>query len=120
MTTIKRIEPYAGILSHASVYNGVVYVTGQVADDCSQGVHGQTRQILERVDALLEAAGSDKSLILFAQVWLKHAVQDFDEMNQAWRAWAPQHSLPSRATVEANMAGEEILVEIAIQAAVKA
>ncbi|WP_458369817.1 RidA family protein [Pseudomonas fluorescens] len=119
MTTIKRIQPYAGLLSHASIYNGVVYVTGQVADDCSQNVHGQTQQVLARLDALLADAGSDKSHILFAQVWLKHAVTDFEEMNRAWRAWAPQHSLPCRATVEANMAGEDILVEIAIQAALK-
>ncbi|TBU77898.1 hypothetical protein DNK06_13810 [Pseudomonas daroniae] len=120
MTSIKRIQPYSGLLSHASVYNGVVYVTGQVADDCSQDVHGQTEQILARIDALLAEAGSDKSHVLFAQVWLKHAVQDFEEMNRAWRSWAPQQSLPSRATVEANMAGEDILVEIAVQAAVKA
>lgn len=119
MTTIKRIQPYSGLLSHASVYNGVVYVTGQVADDCTQDVHGQTQQILARLDALLADASSDKSRILFTQVWLKHVVADFEEMNRAWRVWAPPQALPCRATVEANMAGEDILVEIAIQAAVK-
>ena len=69
---------------------------------------------------MLAEAGSDKSHILFAQIWLKHAVQDFAAMNAVWREWIPQDALPARATVEANMAADNILVEIALQAAVKA
>ncbi|KPG96037.1 cytochrome C2 [Pseudomonas sp. RIT-PI-q] len=117
--TITRIQPNPGRLSHALVHNGIVYVTGQVPEDRTQDVNGQTKQLLARIDELLEAAGSDKSNILFAQIWLKHAVKDFSEMNAAWSEWIPHNALPARATVESNLAAEDILVEIALQAAVK-
>ncbi|HGM5582753.1 TPA: RidA family protein [Pseudomonas putida] len=117
--SIQRFQPNNNRLSHALVHKGIVYVTGQVPADRSQDVRGQTAQVLARIDELLAEAGSDKSQILFAQVWLKHAVQDFAEMNAAWDAWVPKDALPARATVEANLAAENILVEIAVQAAVK-
>lgn len=115
--TIKRYQPNGKRLSHAVEYNGIVYVTGQVASDRTQDVHGQTQQVLARIDELLAEAGSDKSRILFAQVWLKHAVKDFAQMNEAWDAWVPGDALPARATVESSLAAENILVEIAVQAA---
>lgn len=118
--TITRLQPNPGLLSHALVHNGIVYITGQVPADRTQDVAGQTSQVLARIDVLLAEAGSDKSHILFAQIWLKHAVQDFAAMNAVWREWIPQDALPARATVEANMAADNILVEIALQAAVKA
>ncbi|TRX76072.1 RidA family protein [Pseudomonas mangiferae] len=117
--SITRIQPYGGLLSHALVHQGTVYITGQVADDYSLDVRGQTEQVLARIDRLLDEAGSDRSHILFAQVWLKHAVDDFEAMNDVWRAWIPQDALPARATVEANLADADIRVEIAVQAAVK-
>ncbi|WP_313518545.1 RidA family protein [Pseudomonas sp.] len=104
-------------LSHAVSYNGLVYLTGQVADDCSVDVGAQTAQVLARIDELLAEAGSDKSRILFAQVWLKHVVADFDAMNAVWEGWVPAGQTPARATVGADLADEEILVEIAVQAA---
>jgi len=67
---------------------------------------------------LLAIAGTDKSKILFAQVWLKHVVKDFAAMNAVWEKWIPAEALPARATVEANLAAENILVEIALQAAI--
>lgn len=117
---IQRFQPNNGRLSHALVYNGIVYITGQVPADRTQDVGGQTTQVLARIDELLAEAGSDKSHILFAQVWLKHAVKDFAAMNAAWDVWVPKDALPARATAEANLAAENILVEIAVQAAVKA
>jgi enamine deaminase RidA (YjgF/YER057c/UK114 family) len=116
--SIQRFEPNGKRLSHVLVHNGIAYVTGQVAADREQDVAGQTAQVLARIDELLAKAGSDKSKILFAQVWLKHAVADFAAMNQVWDDWVPEDALPARATVEANLAAENILVEIAVQAAV--
>ena len=116
--SIDRFEPNGKRLSHVVVHNGIAYVTGQVAADRTQDVAGQTQQILRRIDELLATAGSDKSKILFAQIWLKHVVADFAAMNTAWEAWIPEDALPARATVEANLAAENILVEIAAQAAI--
>ncbi len=116
--TIERFEPNGKRLSHVLVHKGIAYVTGQVPSDRSQDVAGQTAQILARIDELLSIAGTDKSKILFAQVWLKHVVVDFAAMNQAWEDWIPADALPARATVEANLAAENILVEIAVQAAI--
>ncbi|MDR6756988.1 enamine deaminase RidA (YjgF/YER057c/UK114 family) [Mycoplana sp. BE70] len=116
---IQRFEPNGKRLSHVLVHNGIAYVTGQVPADRSQDVAGQTAQVLARIDELLAKTGTDKSKILFAQVWLKHAVADFAAMNQVWEDWIPEDALPARATVEANLAAENILVEIALQAAVE-
>ncbi len=116
--SIQRFEPNGKRLSHVLVHNGIAYVTGQVPADRSQDVAGQTEQVLARIDELLAKAGTDKSKILFAQVWLKHVVSDFAAMNKAWEGWIPETALPARATVEANLAAENILVEIAVQAAV--
>lgn len=115
---IQRFEPNGKRLSHVLVHNGIAYVTGQVPADRNQDVAGQTVQVLARIDDLLAKAGTDKSKILFAQVWLKHVVSDFAAMNKAWEDWIPEDALPARATVEANLAAENILVEIAVQAAV--
>ncbi|WP_449432119.1 RidA family protein [Pseudomonas putida] len=115
---IQRFEPNGKRLSHVLVHNGIAYVTGQTPVDRSQGITGQTQQILTRIDELLAIAGTDKSKILFAQVWLKHVVQDFAAMNAVWEQWIPAEALPARATVEANLAAESILVEIALQAAI--
>ncbi|KQV27122.1 cytochrome C2 [Rhizobium sp. Root1203] len=116
--SIQRFEKNGKRLSHVLVHNGVAYVTGQVPTDRTQDIAGQTKQLLDRMDHLLEVAGTDKSKILFAQIWLKNITRDFAAMNQAWESWIPEEALPARATVEANMAAEEILIEIALQAAV--
>lgn len=116
---IQRFEPNGKRLSHVLVHNGIAYVTGQVPADRDQDVAGQTVQVLARIDELLAKAGTDKSKILFAQIWLKHAVADFAAMNKVWEDWIPADALPARATVEANLAAENILVEIAVQAAVE-
>jgi enamine deaminase RidA (YjgF/YER057c/UK114 family) len=116
--SIQRFEPNGKRLSHVLVHNGIAYVTGQVAADRTQDVAGQTEQVLRRIDELLAIAGTNKSQILYAQVWLKHVASDFAAMNAVWESWIPADALPARATVEANLAAENILVEIAVQAAV--
>lgn len=114
---IQRFEPLGQRLSHVSVYNGVVYLTGQVPSDCTQDIRGQTRQILTRIDELLAKAGTDKSRILMAQIFLRDAEHDFAGMNAAWEEWVPKESLPSRVTLEGRFTGNDILVEIIVQAA---
>lgn len=116
--TIQRYEPNGKRLSHILVHNGIAYMTGQVPADRTQDVKGQTAQLLDRIDHLLGVAGTDKSKILFAQIWLKDIKRDFAAMNQVWEEWIPEGALPARATVESNLAADEILIEIALQATV--
>ena len=110
--TIVRHQPKK-ILSGAVEANGMVYVAGTVADKRPASVKAQTEEILGRIDALLAQAGSHKSRIVSAQIWLAD-IRTRDEMNQAWLAWVDANNLPARACVEAKLAGTDILVEIAV------
>jgi enamine deaminase RidA (YjgF/YER057c/UK114 family) len=110
--TIVRHQPKK-ILSGAVEANGMVYVAGTVADKRPASVKAQTEEILGRIDALLAQAGSHKSKIVSAQIWLAD-IRTRDEMNQAWLAWVDANNLPARACVEAKLAGTDILVEIAV------
>ena len=105
-------------MSQAVVHAGVVYLAGQVAKRRDEDVAGQTRQVLAAVDELLAEAGSDKTRILAATVWLAH-IGDFDAMNAVWDAWVPPGDAPARACVESKLAREDILVEIRVVAAVR-
>lgn len=110
---IKRIES-GPRLSQAVVHNGIVYLSGQVAKD----IRGQTRQVLERIERLLAEVGSAKDRMLFEQIWLKDINAHFAPMNELWEAWAPTGSAPARATVQAALAVPDILIEVAVTAAV--
>ena len=79
MATIQRLHP-AARYSEAAIHDGTVYLAGQVADDATQDIVGQTRQVLATIDRLLGEAGSDKTRILRAQVYLAD-IADFDGMN---------------------------------------
>jgi len=114
--SIQRFERLGDRLSHVLVYNGIVYLTGQVADDCTQDTAGQTLQVLERIEMLLAKGGSDKSKILFAQIFLKE-LNDFAQMNRVWEEWINQDALPARATF-GGILGDGVRVEIIVQAAV--
>jgi len=111
---IKRIEP-GPRMSKAVVHNGVVYLAGLTADDSSQDVRGQTKQILDKIDALLKGAGSDKSKILSANIWLTD-IKNWATMNTVWDLWVSPGNTPARATVEAKLADPNLLVEIMVQA----
>ena len=113
--SIKRHEP-GKLLSAAVEHNGLVYLAGQVPDDLSQDVKGQTEQVLKKIDALLAAAGSSQSNILSAHIWLAD-IRERDAMNTAWLAWMDPKNPPARATVEAKLADPRILVEIMAVAA---
>lgn len=112
---IKRINP-GPRLSQAVVHGDTVYVAGQVAADTTADCAGQTRQILNQIDALLAQGGSDKSKILWANVWLAD-MGDYNAMNGEWEAWIPKGQTPARATVEAKLAAPQYRVEIACVAA---
>jgi enamine deaminase RidA (YjgF/YER057c/UK114 family) len=104
-------------MSQAVKHGGVVYLAGQVADDPSVDVIGQTRQILAKIDALLAEAGSDKTRLLSATIWLVD-MGSFQQMNSVWDAWVPPGNTPARACVEARLAAPPYLVEIAAIAAI--
>jgi enamine deaminase RidA (YjgF/YER057c/UK114 family) len=111
----KRHQP-GKLFSAAVEHGGLVYVAGQVADDLAQGVKGQTEQVLKKIDAILAAAGTSKSKLLSANVWLTD-IRNRDEMNAAWTAWVDPANLPARATVEAKLADPRMLVEIMVTCA---
>ncbi|GJF32118.1 hypothetical protein KNE206_48180 [Kitasatospora sp. NE20-6] len=104
-------------MSEAVVHNGTVYLAGQVAGDITQDVEGQTKQVLAAVDALLAEAGSDRTKVLRAEIYLAD-IKDFAEMNAAWDTWVPAGATPARATFEAQLYRPEVRVEIVVTAAV--
>jgi len=112
---IKRLE-VGPRMSQAVIHGNTVYLAGQVADDTSADVAGQTRQVLAAIDRLLAAAGSDKTRILAATVYLAD-IGTFGAMNSAWEAWAAPGHTPARATVEAALATPAYKVEIVVIAA---
>lgn len=113
--TIRRLHS-GPRMSQAVVRNGMVFLAGQVAADTAQDVGGQTRQVLAAIDALLAEAGSDKSRLLSAQVFLTD-MADFAAMNKIWEAWVTPGQTPARATVQAALARPEYKVEIVVTAA---
>ena len=113
--TINRIQP--GKRLSAAVVNGdTIYLAGQIASDASADVKGQTQQILKKIDELLAAAGSSKSKLLSATIWLAD-MRYFEDMNSVWDTWMDPANPPARATVEARLAAPKYFVEIAAIAA---
>jgi enamine deaminase RidA (YjgF/YER057c/UK114 family) len=113
--TIKRSKVGAR-MSQCVVHGDTVYLAGQVADDPNTDVAGQTKQILAKIDGLLAEAGSDKTKLLSATVWLSD-IRAFDEMNKVWDGWVSSGNTPARACVEAKLARSNLMVEIGIVAA---
>ena len=105
-------------MSRIVTHNGTVYLCGQVCADATQGIAEQTQTMLDKVDTLLEQAGSDREHILSATVYIRD-MKDFAAMNAVWDAWVPEGYAPARACVEARMARPELLVEVSVIAAVK-
>ena len=103
-------------MSQAVVHGDTVYLAGQVADDPVPSVTEQTRQVLAKIDQLLKSAGTDKTRILSANIWLAD-IGGFAEMNAVWDKWVAAGHTPARATVEAALARPDYLVEIMVVAA---
>ena len=113
--SVQRIQP-GPRMSQAVVHGNTVYLVGLTADDASQDVKGQTSQILAKIDALLAQAGTDKSKLLSANIWLTD-IRTWSQMNEVWDAWVSPGNAPARATVEARLAAPGWKVEIMVQAA---
>jgi enamine deaminase RidA (YjgF/YER057c/UK114 family) len=103
-------------LSEMAVHNGICFLAGQVPEDATQDIAGQTRQVLAAIDALLARAGSDRRRILMCQIFLADLV-DFDAMNAVWDAWVPAGDAPPRATVQARLANPAWRIEVVVTAA---
>ena len=116
MTEIKRIEAGAR-MSEAVIHGDKVYLCGVVADAAAgKSVYEQTKDVLQQIDAMLKSAGSDKTKMLKANIWLTD-ISTFADMNKAWDAWVVPGQTPARATVEAKLAGSGYDVEIMVEAA---
>jgi enamine deaminase RidA (YjgF/YER057c/UK114 family) len=103
-------------LSEMAIHNGVVYLAGQIPEDPNLDIEGQTLQVLQAIDRLLERAGTDKRKLLMVQIFLVD-LKDFEGMNRVWDQWVvPGHTAP-RATVQANLASPKWRLEVVATAA---
>lgn len=114
--TVKRLE-VGERMSQVVIHGDTVYTAGQVAQRAKGApVADQTRDILARIDELLAQAGTDKSKLVSATIWLSD-IATFNEMNEIWDAWVTPGAAPCRACVEARLASPDFTVEIAVIAA---
>ncbi|OOR88155.1 hypothetical protein B0181_08685 [Moraxella caviae] len=116
MTDIQKYDSNDAI-TEVVVHNGVVYLAGQVPDDDNLDITGQSKQVLANIDKALAAAGTDKSKLLSAQVFIKDLAQ-FDAFNAEWKAWLAGCVPPARATIKADLVNPKWLVEVMVIAAV--
>ena len=103
-------------MSQIVIHGDTVYLAGQVADDPGADITIQTQQVVAKIDQLLAEAGSDKSKILSAQVWIA-SMGHFAQMNEVWDNWVAEGHAPARACIEARLASPDLLVEIGVIAA---
>jgi len=114
--SIKRIQ-VGDRMSQVVIYNNTVYTAGVVALTApGESVEAQTKDIVERIDGLLAEAGTDKSKLLTATIWLSD-IATFDEMNKIWDAWVSPGNTPGRACVQSKLAAPQFTVEIQVTAA---
>ena len=117
-TAITRIDQTTlPTMSQAVVHNNICYISGQI-DATGDDVESQTRNVLGKIDSLLAQAGTDKSKLLTASIWLKDIGSDFATMNKVWLEWVDENNKPARATTEANLAFPNLLVEVQVSAAI--
>jgi enamine deaminase RidA (YjgF/YER057c/UK114 family) len=117
MTDIQRLHPTVR-MNQAVIHGGIVYTAGQVAqDNPGASIAVQTAEVLGRIDSLLAEAGTSKSRILTAYVYLAD-IADFDAMNTAWDAWVAQDAKPARTTIEAKLTEAHYGVEVGVIAAI--
>ncbi len=103
------------VISLAVVHNGIVSTCGVTAEPTGD-VKVQTQKVLASIDGLLEKAGTDKSKLLTAYVWLAD-MQDFEEHNSVWNEWVDRQNPPVRFCVQSSLWRPNILVEIMVTAA---
>jgi enamine deaminase RidA (YjgF/YER057c/UK114 family) len=104
-------------MSDAVIHGDKIYLSGYIAENAvGKSVKEQTKDILDQIDATLKEAGTNKTRILKANIWLTD-INTWSEMNEAWDDWVVQGQTPARATVEAKIAGKGLEVEIMVEAA---
>lgn len=115
MSEITRLEQNQR-RSRVVVHGGVVYLAGHVADDKTATIDEQMRQALANIERTLATAGTDKSRLLTAQIWLR-SMDDYEGMNAAWDAWVEPGQTPTRCCGEVKLADPKLRVEIIVTAA---
>lgn len=115
MTDINRTQ-VGPRLSQVVEFNGMLFLAGQVAQDVEKDITGQTQEVLDKIDQLLAAHGSDKSRLLQVTIYLNNMALAAG-MNAAWDKWVVPGKTPARATVEAQLATPKKLIEITVIAA---
>lgn len=113
--TIKRYES-SKLLSKAVEANGFVFLAGITANTPTLDAKGQTKEIVNEIDRILKLAGTDKSKIVSATIWVSD-IRYRDPMNEVWIEWTAGKDLPGRACIEAKLANPLLQVEIAVVAA---
>jgi enamine deaminase RidA (YjgF/YER057c/UK114 family) len=114
--SVRRIDTNPR-MSKVVVHGNTVYLAGLIADKTlGQGVAEQTREILSLIDGFLAKAGTDKSKLLTATIWLSD-IRTVDEMNKVWDQWVVTGNTPARACIEALLQGPEKKIEIQVTAA---
>jgi enamine deaminase RidA (YjgF/YER057c/UK114 family) len=114
---VERFEGNA--IYHAAVRHGdTLYLAGIVADDLTLDMAGQSKQVFDRIETLLNAHGSSKEHILAATIYVTDIAAKA-QMNPVWQAWLPKHALPARATIGINDLGDGVLIEVVVTAAAK-
>lgn len=93
----------------------MVVISGQVADQEGSGIEQQTREVLRKVDDLLAKAGSERTKVFAANIWLTD-MQNFAQMNEVWKQWVSEESAPARVCVEARLPQPAALVEVQVWA----
>ncbi|MFJ3008251.1 RidA family protein [Pseudomonas fluorescens] len=101
-------------LTDIVIHNGVVHLSGQLANDFDGDIRAQTLETLGKIDYLLAQAGTDRSNILSVTIYLKNIKTDFSAMNEVWEAWIDNNAVPARACVEATMYDPSVLVEMTV------
>ena len=108
--SIRRHRPGAS-LSRLVEFGNLVFVAGTTADNKSASCQAQTAEVLQKIDRFLAEAGTDKSKILWCNVWVTD-IREKDQMDAAWQAWVDPNNKPARATVESRLATPDTRVEI--------
>ena len=103
------------LMSSAVIHNGTVYLQGLTPKDASADIQGQTQQVLEQIDARLAEAGTDKSKLLWTQIWLTD-ITERDAMNEVWTSWIDADNPPVRACVQSQLARPDLRIEIMVTA----
>ena len=101
--------------SEAAIFNGVVYLAGMVPECNSVDIKSQTADVLSQIDQRLAEAGSNRTLILRAQIYLAD-IKEIAAMNEIWDAWVVPGSAPPRATVQAALSDPHWRIEIVVTA----